>query len=188
MQSTILALAAVFGLVSAAPAMETREITGKFGLTVLATGTKAHFAPLQAYQSAIFAGTAAQNATCDTPANYATFALSAAGGELQLYSTDAPFQVTYVDASGMGQGIFQYTTGAQPTSANGQRTPFALGADNTLTFNGKGFRACPYDDAGANFVLWADAGVANPGGYTGCFSVTLLATEIPAPISCQYSF
>lgn len=187
MQSKLLTLAALLGLTTAAPSLHRRNTTitpgDAFGLIALRSGSAVHFQPFQAYQGSILAGTAAQNATCDTASNTATFTLNDAG-ELGLYSTDAPFQTTYVDASGMGQGVFQYTTGAEPISRNGQRSNFTLDAYDDLSFNGAGFIACPYLDS---WTIWVDAGIANPGGNVNCTGIAVRATKIDAPVSCLYS-
>lgn len=188
MQTNILALSAILGLTTAAPSIQPREDLfangDAFGLTALRSGSAVHFAPFQAYQSSILAGTADQGASCFPATNTATFTLNDAG-ELSLYSTDAPYQTTYVDASGMGQGVFQYTTGAQPMGKNGQRSNFTLDAYGDLTFNGKGFLACPYLDD--SWTIWVDAGVSNPAGNVNCTGIAVRATVIDEPVSCLYT-
>lgn len=187
MQSTIVALAAVFSVASAAPSMQLRSTIAAgdaFGLTALRSGSAVHLSPFQAFQSSIFAGSAAQGASCGTATETATFTLNEAG-ELGLYSTGAPVQTTYVDASGMGQGVFKYTTGAEPIGANGQRGTFALDDSDNLSFNGNSFIACPYLDD--SYSIWVSSGVPNPGGNSNCTGISVRATKIDAPVSCLYT-
>lgn len=187
MNSNILALVAFLGVASAAPHMQPRDTIAayeQFTLTALRSGSDVHQSPFQAYKSSIMAGSAAQNATCDSASNVAAFYLGD-DGALNLYSTDAPFQTTYVDASGMGQGVFQYTTGAQPMSTNGQRSNFTLDANNDLTFNGAGFIACPY--LADSWSIWVDTGAANPAGNTDCVGIVARATKLDDAVSCQYT-
>lgn len=187
MNSNILSIVAFLGVASAAPHMQPRStiaVGEKFGLTAIHSGSAVHLQPFQASKSSILAGSIAQNATCDSTSNTAAFYLSD-DGSMSLYSTDAPYQTTYVDASGMGQGVFQYTTGAQPMATNGQRSSFALDASNDLTFNGAGFVACPYLDN--SFTIWVSTGVANPAGNTNCTGISVRATKLDAPVSCTYT-
>lgn len=187
MNSNILSLIAFLGLASAAPHMQPRSTIGEyeyFGLTAIRSGSAVHLSPFQAYNSGILAGSAAQNASCDSPSNIAAFYL-ADDGSMNLYSTDAPFQTTFVDASGMGQGVFQYTTGAQPMSTNGQRGNFTLDENNDLTFNGAGFLACPY--LADSWSIWVDTGNANPAGNTDCVGIVARATKLDNAVSCQYT-
>lgn len=194
MNSNILSLIAFLGVASAAPHMQPRSTIAaydKFSLVALRSGSDVHQQPFQAYKSGIMAGSAAQNASCDSTSNVATFFLGDDGnvvdGSMSLYSTDAPFQTTFVDASGMGQGVFQYTTGAQPMSKNGQRSNFTLDANNDLTFNGAGFLACPYLDD--SWSIWVDTGAANPAGNSNCTGIVVRATKLDdtAAVSCQYT-
>lgn len=194
MNSNILSLVAFLGVASAAPHMQPRSTIAayeQFSLTAIRSGSDIHLQPFQAYKSSIMAGSANQNASCDSASNVAAFYLGDDGnvvdGSMSLYSTDAPFQTTYVDASGMGQGVFQYTTGAQPMSTNGQRSNFTLDANNDLTFNGAGFIACPYLNNNS-WSIWVDTGAANPAGHTDCVGIAVRATKLDDAVSCQYSF
>lgn len=186
MNSNILALVALLGAASAAPALQARciEAYDYFGLTAIRSGSPVHLSSFQAQNGRIFAGLAAQGATCDNATNTATFYLGD-DGALNLYGEDAPFQKAFVDASGMGQGVFGYTTGAQPAPKNGQQYNFTVDGDNHLNFLGSAnFIACPYNDA---FTIWADAGVSNPAGNQNCTSIAVLATKIDDAISCAYT-
>lgn len=191
MNSNILSLIAFLGVASAAPqghlqARTTIAVGDGFGLTAIRSGTDVHLSTFQAANGSFFAGMTTQGASCDagaTNANTATFWLGD-DGSLHLYSSDAPFQQAYVDASGMGQGIFGYTTGAQPAPANGQEDSFALDASDNLSFNGNSFIACPYNEG---YTIWANAGVDNPAGNENCTSIAVLATKVDTPISCTYT-
>lgn len=186
MNSNILALVAFLGVASAAPQLQARStvaVGDRFGLTAIHSGSEVHLQSFQAAKSLIATGMTFQNATCDSSLNYATFTLGD-DGSLNLYSTEAPYQKAYVDASGMGQGVFGYTTGAQPMPTNGERAEFALDASDDLTFNGAGFIACPSTDG---YSIWANTGAANPGGNTDCVGISVRATKIDAPVSCTYT-
>lgn len=186
MNSNILALVAFLGVASAAPQLKTRAIAvgDKFSLTAIHSGSAVHLSSFQAQNGRIFAGLDAQGATCDSASETATFYIGE-DGALNLYSTDAPFQKAFVDASGMGQGVFGYTTGAQPAPTNGQQYNFTVDSSDHLNFlTSENFIACPYNDA---FTIWANAGVDNPAGNQNCTSISALATKIDAPISCTYT-
>lgn len=187
MNSNILSLIAFLGVASATPCVQPRSTIAAyegFGLTALRSGSAVHLQPFQAYNNSIMAGSAAQGASCGSPSNVAAFYLGE-DGSMSLYSSDFPGQTTFVDVSGMGQGVFQYTTGAQPMSRNGQRNNFTLDANNDLTFNGAGFRACPY--LANSWSIWVDAGVSNPGGNTNCTGIVVRATKLDDPVSCLYT-
>ncbi|KAJ4387321.1 hypothetical protein N0V93_007910 [Gnomoniopsis smithogilvyi] len=189
MNSNILSIIAFLGVASAAPHMQTRSTIAayeQFGLTALRSGAAVHQQPFQAYNGGILAGSAAQNASCDLGVDSAIAAFYLSDdGSMNLYSTDAPTQTTFVDASGMGQGVFQFTTGAQPMSNNGQRSNFTLDASNDLTFNGAGFLACPY--LSNSWSIWVDTGAANPAGHTDCVGIVVRATKLDNAVSCQYT-
>ncbi|KAI0543213.1 hypothetical protein GGR58DRAFT_451135 [Xylaria digitata] len=162
-----------------------------FGLMALRSASPIHFAQFDAAQSSIFLNLPAQNATCDdgtkpTEADYATFTVTEAG-ELYLFRRSATPQQLFVDRSGMGQGKLGYTTGAQPAPRNGERTAFSLDENNSLSFNGAGFLACPNSIDGA-WSVWVDAGVANPGGNSDCLGLNARAVKIvDAANSCLYT-
>lgn len=185
MNSNILSIIAFLGVASAAPQMKARStiaVGEQFGLTAIRSGTDVHLSSFQAADGRIFAGLTTQNASCDTPTNTATFWLNDEGS---LYlNTDAPYQQLWVDASGMGQGIFGYTTGAQPPPRNGGRGNFTLDDSDNLTYNGNSFIACPYKEG---YAIWVNAGVDNPAGHENCTSIAVLATKADTPISCSYT-
>lgn len=186
MNSNILAIVAFLGLASAAPQLKQRATIvpyDKFSLTAIHSGASVHLSTFQANLGNIVAGKDDQDAECDSETNTATFYLGD-DGSLNLYSTDAPFQAAYVDASGMGQGKFGYVTGAQPPPTNAQQGNFTIDDSSNLQFNGNSFIACPYSEG---YSIWANAGVDNPAGNENCTSIAVLATKLDNPISCQYS-
>lgn len=186
MNSNILSIITFLGVASAAPQLKARStiaVGDQFGLVAIHSGTDVHLSSFQAANGSILAGLDTQGASCDSPTNTATFTLGS-DGSLNLYSTDAPYQQAFVDASGMGQGVFGYTTGAQPAPRNGQQTSFALDDSDNLQFNGNSFIACPYNEG---YTIWANAGVASPGGNQNCTAIAALAVKADTPISCTYT-
>ncbi|KAI3317168.1 hypothetical protein HD806DRAFT_515644 [Xylariaceae sp. AK1471] len=163
----------------------------KFGLIALRSASPIHFASFDAALSSIFLNLPSQNATCNdgakpTTPDYATFTLSEEGG-LYLYGDSTTPQQLYADRSGMGQGRFGYTTGDQHGPRNGERTTFAIDENSELALNGAGFIACPNSIDGA-WSVWVDAGVANPGGNSGCLGLAARAFKVAdAPNSCLYT-
>jgi len=73
----------------------------KFGVITIRSGSPIHNSAVQAARGGLLVGAKSQNATCDTPTNFATFYIL--DGELNLHSTDAPWQTAFVDRSGMGK-------------------------------------------------------------------------------------
>ncbi|KAK6206503.1 hypothetical protein LQW54_007685 [Pestalotiopsis sp. IQ-011] len=156
----------------------------KFGLMALRSASPIHFAQFDAAVRGILLDLPDQNATCASgTADSATFYLK--DGGLYLYTTNITQQL-YVDASGMGQGVFQYATGNETLPTNAQTVTFALDEYGDLTMNGAGFFACPNSIEGA-YSVWVDAGVANPGGHTDCLGFSARAVEITDPVSCDYT-
>ncbi|PSR80087.1 cell wall protein PhiA [Coniella lustricola] len=188
MQFNIATIFALAGAASAAPQIQSRQtITTDdvFGLVALRSGSPVHFQSLQAQQSSFLSGLPSQNASCDVAGeNFASFTLSS-DGALSLYSTSAPYQEAFVDASGMGQGVWRYTTGAEPMVANGQRTAFYLDESNDLYFNNHSFIACPYLNGSYSFSV--DVGSATPFGNEDCLSVSLRAVKSSTPVGCLYT-
>lgn len=176
MQFTTLfvSMAAAAGLASAAPVEP-----NIFKAVASAEGLSFDQLPLQASTRSLLVGLSAQGASCGTPAEDATFQLTAEG-ELFLYSNAFPKQQLYVDRSGMGRGKIGYTTGAEPKPKNSERVGFAI-QDNVLTFDGEAFSACP---APEGFAIWAGA------GYDAtCAALQVKVTEsaIAEPNTCLYT-
>ncbi|KAK6956049.1 hypothetical protein Daesc_001319 [Daldinia eschscholtzii] len=157
----------------------------KFSLMALRSASEVHFAGFDAAKSSLFLNLPNQNASCDAgPADSATFYLQ--DGGLYLYAASATPQQLYVDRSGMGQGKLGYTTGAQPTPKNAERTSFTLDESNDLTFNGAGFIACPNSIDGA-WSVWVSAGIDKPAGNEGCLGISVRAVEVSEPNGCLYT-
>jgi hypothetical protein len=73
----------------------------RFGVIAIRSGSPIHNSGIQASRRGLLVGAKSQNATCDTPTNFATFYI--VDEELFLHSTDAPYQSIFVDRSGMGK-------------------------------------------------------------------------------------
>jgi hypothetical protein len=156
-----------------------------FQLMSLRTGTPLQFGSIQASKNGFQVNNKAQNASCGPePSNFAQFQLTEQG-DLYLYTANPP-QQAFVDRSGMGQGIFHYTTGVESLVRNGERGPFTLDENNYLTF-GKttGFQACLREDTG-DYAIWL-SGVTNPAGYKECTPFTAQALKVEAPVKCMYT-
>lgn len=184
--STVAAVAAASPIAAAAQA----TTFGPSKLVADAPGTDFDGLPLQASQGGLVIGAENQGASCgQEPQDYAVFQLNA-DSELSLYTAN-PIQVFYADASGMGQGILRYTTGAQQPTRYGERKGFALTEEDGLiwTYPGStftnGFQACG-PASGAKYSVWLD-GVTNPAGYTDCKKFKVRAEPVTDAIKCQYS-
>ncbi|RHZ62638.1 hypothetical protein CDV55_107080 [Aspergillus turcosus] len=155
-----------------------------FSVVAIHSGSDVQYKPFNAAVGSILAGLKSQNATCDSPdQQYATFYLQ--DGSLNLYSTSTTQEI-YVDASGMGEGVIQYTTGGQGIPAGVSLNGWAINDENLLQWNNKSLIACPNSIDGA-WSIWADAGVANPGGNTDCVSIAARVEEVFNPNSCVYT-
>lgn len=192
--STILASAAA--LVSASPIDSPLPgsfpaVNEPFGIVAIRSGAPFQYASVQAMKRGFRLGAASQNASCssDTSINSATFQLTEKG-ELFLYTANPP-QQAFVDRSGMGQGIIQYTTGVQQIGRNQERAPFKIDADSNLIFdsgNGvSGFQACPSPtDEAEGYSIWL-TGLDKPGFLEGCLPFTAKALKAENPIKCSYT-
>ncbi|PWY93862.1 hypothetical protein BO94DRAFT_612408 [Aspergillus sclerotioniger CBS 115572] len=154
-----------------------------FGVIAISSGSGVQNSAFNAAKSSIFAGLKSQNASCDRPQEqFATFYINQ--GSLYLYDASATPQEIFVDASGMGQGVIQYTTGAQP--ASGARGGWAIDSNNHLQYNGKDLIACPNSIDGA-WSIWADADVENPGGNKDCVGIAARIEKTTNPNGCVYT-
>ncbi|KAI0471587.1 cell wall protein PhiA [Xylariaceae sp. FL0804] len=163
-------------------------ITGdtKFNLQALTADSSSalNYAGVSAALNGLDLNFVGQNATCDTTNNVLTATFHLQDGSLFLYGPDD--QEMYVDRSGMGQGVIQYTTGDVSAPKNAERGGWALSGDeNQLTLFGAGFVACPGNLD--SYSLWMDVGDATPAGQTGCKGVQIYANSAPAPVSCEYT-
>ncbi|KAK0659339.1 Cell wall protein phiA [Lasiodiplodia hormozganensis] len=119
-----------------------------------------------------------QDASCDSETNFATFYIQ--DGAAYLYAASATPQQLYVDRSGMGRGKIGYTTGAEPTPKNAERTGFAVNESGHLTFDGTdGFYACPSTDG--SYGIWQQQFAED------CIAFAFRAQYTETPISCSYS-
>lgn len=188
--TTVIAASAA-ALVSASPiGTEPTEIkTGDvFRIMTIRSGSDLQYGQLQAANNFFLVNTPKQNAFCSEDVNYASFWLSEAG-ELYL-NTPNPPQIAWVDRSGMGQGAFGYTTGAQGGPRYSERTGFTLDENNNLIFKDKsnqkiGFQACPSPRVGG-YSVWLDS-VHNAGGNQNCTDFTARALKEDTPVSCTYT-
>jgi hypothetical protein len=158
-------------------------------LVTIAPGTDFDNLFLQAANNSLVIGAENQGAACGPdPHNFATFVFG--DNQLSLYTAN-PNQQFYVDASGMGQGIIRYTTGAQPMTRYGSRNNFNVTDSGTLVYrytpDGEdiGFQACG-PAVGAKYTVWLDS-VKNPGGYTNCTKFTARVASDWNPVKCQYT-
>jgi hypothetical protein len=155
----------------------------RFGLITINSGSPIQNGGVQAARKSLLVNAKNQNATCDTPTNFATFYIE--DEVLYLHSTDAPYQTAFTDRSWFGQGIVGYTTGAEPIGTRSETKGWALSVNNELQFQGQGFQACSGSIDGG-WSLWL-TGVDAPGGNTDCISVAATAIKADNPISCLYT-
>jgi hypothetical protein len=159
-----------------------------FSLMAIRSASPLQYLPLQAFNNGLMMGASAQNASCGPPdPNYAQFQLN--NGTLYLY-TDNPPQQFYVDRSGMGQGVIQYTTGAQQPVKNGERQGFTVTEAGDLVFRDQskqdiGFQACPLKSVEGEWQVWLSS-VSNPAGYEGCLGFGAKAVKVDEPLKCWY--
>jgi hypothetical protein len=192
MKFTTAAIAAsAAALVSASPCTKRSDDikTGDvFSLMAIRSGSDIQYASVQAANSGFLLNTPKQNASCSEDVNYASFQLTEAG-ELYLYTANPP-QQAYVDRSGMGQGVIQYTTGVQGAGRNSERTGFTLDKDNHLVFRDQtnqdiGFQACPNALQGG-YSIWLDI-TTNPAGNENCVGFAARAVKQDKLVSCMYT-
>lgn len=190
--TTTTLLASTAALISATPCAPTPDskpaVGDIFRIMTLRSGSDFQYGSVQAATRGFRINYPSQNASCSRDVNYASFKLDDAGN-LYLY-TDNPPQQAFVDRSGMGQGIIQYTTGVQGIGRNQERGPFKIDDDSNLVFvsaNGDttGFQACP-NAAGGGYSVWL-AGATNPGGNSNCVGFTARALKETDPVICAYT-
>lgn len=171
-----------------------------FSVTTQQPGGKLQANGWGAMKKGIYTGVSPQeDASCTDGEfhQFATFVLNKADkGTLSLYTDGKPWQELFVDRSGMGQGIMQYTTGAEPAPRNAERTGWAIDENRVLSFAGSDkFLACP---GGPNnsFRVLPYVGISSPAGYSNCTEITALAqisspdpkaADPQYPVMCYYS-
>ncbi|KAK7426239.1 hypothetical protein QQZ08_007269 [Neonectria magnoliae] len=169
------------GLVSAAPSASKSEI---FEILTLRSASPIHFSNVQAARNSIFLHLPDQKAVCDKKSdNAATFKL--VDGELHLYRSSGTQQKLFVDRSGMGQGVLQYST-SDALPRNAERKGWKIDKNGNLNFNGAGLLACP-GSISNSWSVWVDAGNSNPGGNKNCLGFTARTVKISKPNSCKYT-
>lgn len=179
-------------LVSASPiAQADTKPTGSdvFRLMAIRSGSDIHYGSIQAVNGGLRIGYPQQNASCSEPdVNYASLQVGQEDGGLYIYS-DFPTLQAYVDRSGMGQGVLQFSVGVQPIGKNQERGPFKIDDESNLIFdaaNGAvGFQACP-NALGGGYSVWL-AGETNPGGNKDCVGFTARALKEETPVKCSYN-
>ncbi|KAK3504639.1 hypothetical protein B0T13DRAFT_11308 [Neurospora crassa] len=190
MQFTTLALSALSAAtgVFGAPTSSPDQVI--FGVMSIRSASPVHLTAWGAEHKGIFANLSKQDADCyNGPAqNSATFVLNKADGTLSLYTEGKPWQQLFVDRSGMGQGMMQYTTGAEPAPRNAERGGWAIDeASQHLTFAGSdAFLACP-SGADSSYRILPYVGIENPAGYTGCLGIAARVVVAENPVKCLYS-
>ncbi|KAF2031889.1 hypothetical protein EK21DRAFT_62316 [Setomelanomma holmii] len=183
--------AATLALSTASPcgSTDSKPVVGDvFRIMSIRSGSDIQYGSVQAVTRGFRINYPSQNASCSTDVNYASFYLTDSG-DLYL-NTDNPPQQAYVDRSGMGQGIIQYTTGVQNIGRNQERGPFKIDDDSNLVFvsangNTTGFQACP-NAAGGGYSVWL-AGATNPGGNSNCIGFVARALKEDNPVKCAYT-
>ena len=187
MKFTTAAIAAASAaVVAATPAGVANEAPLKSGevfqIMSLRSASPVHFGKVSASNNGFQIGNANPGASCGPePKDFAQFVVTE-DSELYLYTANPP-QQAFIDRSGMGQGIFQYTTGVQGAPRNSERKGFAFDENNYLTFDGQGFQACP--NGAAYTVLLG--GIDEPAGYKNCTPFTAQALKVQEPVKCSYT-
>ncbi|CAG5146022.1 uncharacterized protein ALTATR162_LOCUS1811 [Alternaria atra] len=186
--TTAAVVAAAAGLATALPADAKIKDGDVFTIQTIRSGSDLQYNTWKAVQNSLVINAGEQNAACGPePHNYASFQLN--NGTLYLYTANPPQQL-FVDRSGMGQGVIQYTTGAQGMARNGERRTFAVNDDGNLVFRDQtgqeiGFQACkPSLDGG--YSVWLDI-VTNPAGADECLGFTARAIKEENPVKCLYT-
>ncbi|KAL1630427.1 hypothetical protein SLS56_004955 [Neofusicoccum ribis] len=149
-----------------------------FGGVAIHSGSAIQNAGVSASKNSLWLAHA-QDASCDAESNFATFYL--ADGAAYLYAASATPQQLYVDRSGMGRGKIGYTTGAEPTPKNAERTGFAVDDQGHLTFDGSSFYACPSGLEDGSYGIWQQKFADD------CIAFAFRAQYTDAPVGCLYS-
>lgn len=189
--STLIAAAA------AAPALQARQLNftsvpdnTPFSVLSIRSGSAVHLASFSALESGLDLAVSSQGATCEAETNTANFYLSE--GALYLYTPSNITQQLYVDRSGMGQGVLQYSTspGGYGATRNAETTGWAVDETGELNFDGSSLLACPSsaNSTTGPWSLWVNVGVANPAGNSGCLGISSKAVEATTPNTCTYTF
>jgi hypothetical protein len=187
--TTAAVIASAAGLATALPTDSKIKDGDVFTIQTIRSGTAdLQYNTIQAVQNSLVINAGQQNASCGPePHNYASFQLN--NGTLYLYTANPPQQM-FVDRSGMGQGVIQYTTGVQDMVKNGERRTFAINDDGHLVFKDQtgqeiGFQACK-PSLNGGYSVWLD-GVTNPAGADECLGFAARAIKEENPVKCSYT-
>ncbi|EFE44313.1 cell wall protein PhiA [Trichophyton verrucosum HKI 0517] len=107
---------------------------------------------------------------------------------LYLYTGSSnPVQKVFLDRSGFGQGKIGYLTGDGQLPSRWEVQGWTIDGAGNLKFKGKGLIACPTSDPKIkSWTVWADLGIATPGGNKGCLPFTA-HTMKTKPVACKYT-
>jgi hypothetical protein len=160
-----------------------------FSIMALRSASPVHHTQIQAINGAYYLGNPDQGAQCGpVNPNYAQFFLTKEG-DLYLYTPNPPEQ-TFIDRSGMGQGVMGYTQGVMPIGRNQERGPFIINDEGNVVLNATGgavgFQACP-NALGGGYSVWLE-GATNPGGNSDCIPFTAKAVKENNILKCDYSY
>ncbi|KAL1800540.1 hypothetical protein ACET3X_000882 [Alternaria dauci] len=187
--TTAAVVATAAGLAAAAPTDSKIKDGDVFSIQTIRSGTvDLQYNNIQAAQNSLVINAGQQNASCGPGApNYASFQLN--NGTIYLY-TDNPPQQLFVDRSGMGQGVIQYTTGVQDLPRNGERQTFAINDNGELVFRDQtgqetGFQACK-PSLNGGYSVWLN-GVTDPAGAEECLGFSARPIKQENPVKCYYT-
>ncbi|KAI5461946.1 hypothetical protein BGZ63DRAFT_382641 [Mariannaea sp. PMI_226] len=178
-KSLLLAPLVAAGFASAAPSKPVN-----FEVLALHPASGFHFEGLQAARGGFYLKLPNEKAVCSAKSDN-TGTLQLIDGELQLYTTSSTKQKIFVDRSGMGQGVFRYTT-SNSFPSRFERKGWKIDGNGNLNFNGAGLIACP-GGISSSWTIWVNAGVANPGGNKNCLPFVARAITNSKPNSCKYT-
>ncbi|EZF77874.1 hypothetical protein H105_01028, partial [Trichophyton soudanense CBS 452.61] len=98
-----------------------------------------------------------------------------------------PVQKVFLDRSGFGQGKIGYLTGDGQLPSRWEVQGWTIDGAGNLKFKGKGLIACPSSDPKIkSWTVWADLGIATPGGNKGCLPFTAYTMKTK-PVACKYT-
>lgn len=89
--------------------------------------------------------------------------------------------------SNTGQGKIGYLTGDGQLPSRWEVQGWTIDGAGNLKFKGNGLIACPSSDPKIkSWTVWADLGIATPGGNKGCLPFTA-HTMKTKPVACKYT-
>ncbi|KAK4632124.1 hypothetical protein CLAFUW4_02476 [Fulvia fulva] len=196
LSNTVLSLAALTALASAAPAAmepvnvvyEAPSFGDAFGIGASGGAVSALHNQVSASQGRVYIGGKQDQPTncssAQTVHDFATFAWYS-DKQLYLYTNSNPVQQVWSDAG--YDGLVGYSTDKESKPPGESLAKFEIDATSRLvTFNGVGPKACPGGETADQYGIWfSDSD--RPGNLDGCFAVELKAYKTPARDSCTYS-